>query len=194
MTGSLEPESPTTVEFRSLRQEDFPRVAEWLAEPLVARWWNHEYSPEAVERDFGASVDGRDPAEWFVTTVGTRPFGLIQRYPIAAYPEYVEELARVCPVSPEALSVDYLIGDPELRGRGLGSALVAAFVASSWPRFPRADEVIVPVSAANRRSWRTLEHAGFRRIAEGELAPDNPRDSREHYIYRLPRPTSRDPR
>jgi aminoglycoside 6'-N-acetyltransferase len=29
-----------------------------------------------------------------------------------------------------------------------------------------------------------LERAGFERVAEGELEPDNPIDSRDHYIYR----------
>lgn len=69
--------------------------------------------------------------------------------------------------------------------------MVASFIALSWPRFPEAEEVVVPVSSANRRSWRTLETAGFRRIAAGELEPDNPRDSREHYVYRLMRPSAR---
>jgi len=27
-------------------------LAEWLREPQVARWWNHETTLEAVERDF----------------------------------------------------------------------------------------------------------------------------------------------
>jgi aminoglycoside 6'-N-acetyltransferase len=44
------------------------------------------------------------------------------------------------------------------------------------------------VSAANRASWRALERAGFRRFAEGDLQPDNPLDSLEHYVYRLHRP------
>jgi aminoglycoside 6'-N-acetyltransferase len=41
----------------------------------------------------------------------------------------------------------------------------------------------VPVSVANRASWRALERAGFHRAATGELTPDNPSDGRDHYIY-----------
>lgn len=175
------------VAFRPLQRRDFALVARWLSEPLVARWWNHETSAEAVERDFGPSVDGREASAVFVALIDERPFGLIQRYPIDAYPEYLAELAPVCAVPAGALSIDYLVGQPALRGRGLGSAMIAAFVEQSWPACPRADDVIVPVSAANRASWRALEGAGFRRIATGELEPDNPRDSREHYVYRLGR-------
>ncbi len=160
-------------------------LSEWLAEPLVARWWNHETSVEAVERDFGPGVDGTDPAEVFIATESGRPFGLIQRYAIAAYPEYAEELSTVCAVPAEALSIDHLIGEPACRGRGLGALMVATFVAASWAAYPDATAVIVAASAGNEASWRTLERAGFRRIAAGELTPDNPSDSRQHYVYRI---------
>ena len=48
------------MEFRPLERTDFDLLAAWLAEPLVARWWNHETSPEALERDFGPTIDGND--------------------------------------------------------------------------------------------------------------------------------------
>ena len=174
--------------FRPLERADFPRLARWLAEPLVARWWNHEFSPEAIERDFGPSLDGSDVTEHFVASLVGRPFGLIQRYPIAAYPAYVAELTAVCPVPPGALSVDYLVGDPRQRGKGLGARMIAGLVARSWTAHPAAGHVIVPVALGNRASWRALEQAGFRRIAEGELEPDNPRDPRDHCVYAIERP------
>lgn len=47
---------------------------------------------------------------------------------------------------------------------------------------------VVPIFAGNRASWRALEKAGFIRIAEGDLVPDNPIDPPLHVIYRLDRP------
>lgn len=136
-------------------------------------------------------MDGRDATEMFLASVGNSPpFGVIQRYPIAAYPEYVDELAPVCDVPPGALSVDYLIGEPTMRGRGLGTAMIATMVAAGWARYPEANDVIVPVAAGNPASWRSLEAAGFRRIAEGHLKPDNPIDPPDHYIYRISRPSA----
>lgn len=110
-----------TVNHRPLRRSDFPLLQQWLAEPLVARWWNHEHSLEALERDFGACVDGREATEVFIASLGSRSFGLIQRYPIAAYAQYVEELTPLCPLTPAALSIDYLIGDPSDAAAGLAS-------------------------------------------------------------------------
>ena len=176
------------ISFRRLRRDDLRMLAAWLAEPLVARWWNHEISPAAIERDFGPTIDGHDATEMFVAMEHGTPFGLIQRYPIAAYDEYADELARDLLVPPGALSIDYLIGEPAARGRGLGAAMIGAFVAESFAARPDAADVVVPVAAGNERSWRTLERAGFRRIAEGPLVPDNPVDPPDHVVYRIGRP------
>jgi len=177
----------TTITFQPLTREDFPRLGRWLAEPLVARWWHHETSPEAIERDFGPSIDGTDVTELFLVALAGQPIGLVQRYPIAAYPEYVDEFASICPLPAGALSIDYLIGDPSARGQGLGAGLISAFVAQSWTAHPHARDVIVPVCAGNTASWRALERAGFQRIAEGEMEPDNPADPRDHVVYRIGR-------
>lgn len=175
------------VGFRPLRRQDFPLLATWLAEPLVHRWWAHETTAEAVERDFGPSVDGLDATEVFVALTEDRPYGLIQRYRIADHPDHLAELSAVCEIPPGALSIDYLIGEPAARGRGLGSAMIRALVADSWPCYPQARDVVVPVAAGNERSWRALERAGFARTAEGELTPDNPVDPRDHVVYRIRR-------
>ena len=177
-----------SVDFRPLRRDDFPMLRAWLAEPVVARWWNHETTTEAVERDFGPAVDGLEPTDMLIATVDGKPFGLIQRYRIAAYEEYLTELSAALPVPPDALSIDYLIGVPEVRGRGLGAAMIATFAELSWAAYPRAKDIIVPVAAGNQASWRALEGAGFSRVAAAELTPDNRVDPRDHYIYRLQRP------
>lgn len=176
------------VQLRPLRRSDLPLLGRWLAEPLVRRWWDHDTSPEAVERDFGPSIDGVDETAMRVATTAEGPYGLVQRYPIAAYAEYLAEFAPVCPVLPGALSVDYLVGEPAARGRGLGAAMIRAAVEDGWAAHPGAPEVLVPVCVGNRSSWRALERAGFTRFASGEMEPDNPVDPRDHHVYRLVRP------
>jgi aminoglycoside 6'-N-acetyltransferase len=178
------------VELRPLRRADFPLLARWLTEPLVARWWHHETGAEAVERDFGPAVDGVDPTRVYLGLEDGVPFGLVQVYEIAAEPEYLAELAAVCAVPPGALSVDYLIGEPSARGRGLGAGLIAAGVARGFADHPAARDVLVPVAAGNVASWRALHRAGGVRYAEGELTPDNPVDPRDHVIHRFGRPAA----
>lgn len=180
----------TAPTFRRLARADFPLLSAWLAQPHVARWWNHDPSPQAVEADFGAAVDGTDPADVFVVHGGDRPLGLLQRYRFADHPEYAAELAPLVHAPPEAFSIDYFVGEPRALRRGFGAAMVAAAVRDIWRDHASAPCVIVPVSAANEASWRTLRRAGFERAAEGPLAPDNPIDGTAHLVWRIARPAA----
>lgn len=180
---------PDDISFRRVVRADFDLLAAWLAEPHVARWWVHEFTPEAIERDFGPSVDGAEPNEDHLVLLGGRPIGLIQYSQYADYPEYIEELAPILTVPDGAASIDYLIGDPQLIGRGLGARMIRTFVDRIWRTDPATTCVIVPVNRANVASWRALASAGFRLVARGELEPDNPVDDRAHEILRIDRPT-----
>jgi aminoglycoside 6'-N-acetyltransferase len=173
--------------FTLIERADFPLLSGWLSTTHVARWWDDDPSLDAIESDYGGCVDGTEPAEVFIARCDGTAVGLIQRYRIAAYPQSLDDIAGIVEVPADAASIDYLVGPPYALGKGLGTAMIAAFVARTWQDDPAAPTIIVPVHADNRASWRALERAGFVRIAEGELAPDNPIDSRAHYIYQRAR-------
>jgi aminoglycoside 6'-N-acetyltransferase len=175
------------VEFRPLSRADFPLVSRWLAEPLVARWWDDDPSLDALEARYGPSVDGTDPTRVYLGVHDGTPFGLIQVYRYDDEPESRAELAAICAVPAGSLSIDYLVGEPAARRRGLGTAMIAAAVARGFADHPDADDVLVPVVAANEPSWRALRRAGASWYATGELTPDNPVDSRDHVIHRFGR-------
>jgi aminoglycoside 6'-N-acetyltransferase len=175
------------VGFRPVTPDDFPQLRAWLAEPHVARWWNHETSAEAVERDFGPVARGEEPAEDLMALLDGVPVGLVQRALWHDHPAYVEEIESIVSVPEGAITIDYLIGESARTGQGLGGRIVRAAVADTWRRYPRSTSVIVPVVAVNRASWRVLEKAGFRRIASGDLEPDNPVDPPLHHVYRIDR-------
>ena len=177
-----------TLSWRALTEDDLDLLVEWFAEPQVARWWQHEPTADAVRRDFGASVEGREPGEDLVVLLDGRPIGLLQRSRISDYPEEVAEFSAVVDVPQGAVELDYMIADPALRGRGLGTRMIADAVAETWDVYPDAPVVLVAVVAANVASWRALENAGLERIAEGEMAPENPIDDPLHFIYRAARP------
>lgn len=176
------------ITFRPLERPDFPLLGRWLAEPHVHRWWFHDHTPAAVERDFGPSVDGEDPTDVYVVIHDGDPIGIIQCSAFDDYPEYVEEMRPLIEVPPGAYSVDYLIGEPDLVGRGLGTTMIASFIEGLWSEKPGATCVIVPVSSANEASWRALLGAGFEIVTRGDLIPDNPADDPPHEILRLDRP------
>ena len=175
-------------EFRRATRDGFPRLAQWLAEPHVARWWNHEFTPEAIERDFGPVVDGLDPSDDYHVVFDGRPIGYIQFCRFADFPDYVDELAGQVDVPDGAGSIDYFVGEPDCVGRGIGTAMIAAFTDRLWTTRPDLSCLIVPVNSANEASWRALLAAGFHRAGRGHLEPDNPIDGPDHEIMRLDRP------
>lgn len=174
------------VELRPLVREDYWLISTWLREPLVRRWWAENPSLSAIEEQFGASIDGTDAAHVSIASEDGTPFGLVQWYFYRDESEYVAELGEAVDLPEGATSIDYLIGVPEARGRGLGSAMVTAVLAPIHTAGSRT--VVVPVHADNESSWRMLGRCGFHRVGEIELEPDNPADDRRHVVYRLDLP------
>jgi aminoglycoside 6'-N-acetyltransferase len=177
------------VTFRPVTGDDFGLIARWLAEPHVARWWAHETTPEAVERDFGPTLRGEEPNEDLVALLddgpaGSRPLGLCQRSFWHSYPDEVTEYAPFVGVPPDAMTIDYLVGGPDDVGRGLGSALVRALADDTLAAHPACGQLLVPVAAGNVTSQRVLEKAGFRFVTAARAEPDNPVDPPEHRVYR----------
>lgn len=176
------------ITFRRVVEADFPLIAEWLSQPHVARWWNQEFTAEAVERDFGPVVRGEEPAEDLLAFEDDVPFAHVQRCRWSDYPEELDAVAQFVEMPDEATTIDYLIGDVAQTHKGRGTRLIAALVEDTWNAYPASNAIIVPVVAGNRASWRALERAGFRRVGEAQLAADNPIDPPLHYVQRIDRP------
>lgn len=171
------------IELRPITREDYWLISTWLREPLVRRWWAENPSLSAIEEQYGASIDGNDAAHVLIASEAGTPFGLIQWYFYRDESDYVAELGDAVELPDGATSIDYLIGAPDSRGRGLSSAMVSAVLQPI--RASGSRTVVVPVHADNESSWLMLERCGFHRIGEIELEPDNPDDDRRHVVYRL---------
>ena len=176
------------IEFRALSRDDFPRLAAWLRQPHIERWWNDDASPAALERDYGGAIDGSEPSRVFIARLDGEPIGLIQSYRLGDYPSHLDELHTVIAVDPCASSIDYFVGPAERCCQGIGTQMIAAYVRKLWADDGDTPSIVVPTNALNRASWRSLERAGFTRLAEGDLSPDNPIDPPRHFLYRLARP------
>jgi aminoglycoside 6'-N-acetyltransferase len=176
--------------WRPIVVADFLLLSDWLSRPHVHRYWHHDFSAEGVARDFGPGTRGEEAGEDLLVSVDGRPAALVQRSRIADYAEDFQELNAIVDVPPGAVTIDYFIADPSHTGRGLGSAIIRAVVADTWSSYPQCPAIIVPVVSGNIASWRALEKAGFRRVGEGDMEPDNPVDPPLHIVSRIDRPRS----
>lgn len=157
-------------------------LADWFSRPHVEPWWQEAYDAGSIERNYGPSVDGVDPTELFVVETEGSPIGFVQRYLLDENASWKASLAPTGEHE-KAVGIDYLIGDEERVGMGLGPEIINAFVESTWQRYPGASEIVVAVQQANRRSWRALEKAGFERTWSGNLESDDPSDAGPSFVY-----------
>ncbi|WP_240498329.1 GNAT family N-acetyltransferase [Williamsia sp. 1135] len=179
------------MQFRRTTREDLPLIQTWLQNLHVARFWFHDTSDEAIERDFAGSFDGTEASEDFIVIHEPDPIGFIQRYRFSDYPDDQVEMETLVEVPEGTLSIDYFIGETRFTGHGLGTAMIKEMVDKCWDDYPSSTTVIVPVAVANPASWRALLAAGFTQIATGYLQPDNPVDDGQHHVFRIDRPSGR---
>lgn len=170
------------IDFTPLRRSDFTVLSGWLAAPHVHTWWREDPDLHAIEARYGPSVDGTDPTTCFVVRCSEEPIGFIQRYRLADDPGWQRALDSTgAPL--DGAGIDYLIGVPELTGRGLGPAIIEQFVAALWDAYPDVTAVVVDVDQRNRPSWRALEKTGFLRVWSGTLQSDDPSDDGPCHVY-----------
>jgi uridine kinase/RimJ/RimL family protein N-acetyltransferase len=156
--------------FAPLSPENLPLLQAWLAAEHVSPWFG---PPANAEQD---PLGEQDAVHRFIAARGGRPIGMIQTYRWSDFPENAAAVgARV-----GESGMDYLIGELDQIGHGVGPALIAAFLEQHAAHRGDVSGVRVDVSEANRRSWRCLEKAGFHRDREGVILPGQ---KGPHYVY-----------
>lgn len=149
--------------FRRLTVDDLRMVRGWLNEPRVNRWYRGKpWSPEDVEEKYRPRIEGDQPTKVYVVSIGGAEIGLIQSYWIRDYPEY----DRAIRGEPGWMGVDFLIGDPRFRGRGIGSRMIREFVETRVFGEEGARACVSGPALGNEASIRSLERAGFVRLRE----------------------------
>ena len=144
-------------QFRPMSADDLPMIHRWLANPHVVEWWG-----ETDEQFALVSDDLKNPAmDQFIISAGGRPFGYLQSYDLDAWPD---DAFRAHP--PRTRAIDQFIGEPDMVGRGHGSAFIRALVdnllAAGAPR------VVTDPDVDNARAIRAYEKAGF--LKDGVVA------------------------
>lgn len=145
--------------FTPLSRETLPLLKRWLAAEHVSAWFG---PPANADAD---PLGEQDPVRRFIASLGERPIGLIQSYRWSDVPANAVAVGA----RPGEIGIDYLIGEAELIGQGIGPAMIEAFLEQVAGASDDISGVRVDVSEENRRSWRCLEKLGFRRERDGVL-------------------------
>ncbi|WP_322938560.1 GNAT family N-acetyltransferase [Nocardioides bizhenqiangii] len=156
MTGStLE---PPTVSLRPMTRADFGDLLKWRLEPHVVRWFPSAKAVTAatIESWYGPRIDGAAPTRMFVVTADGTPVGFLQDYRISDHPDFA-----VLTPDPDAIGIDYAIGDPAWLHRGVGLRMLRAWFAIARADYPDATTYFAAPDHRNVASRRLLLKAGF---------------------------------
>jgi RimJ/RimL family protein N-acetyltransferase len=156
------------ISFRPLQAADFDLLVEWLADPVVARWWNQLADIDSVNAKYRPRIEGvGDPTSMWIAEVDGERAGLLQSYRHSDYSEH-DAATGV----PNAVGIDYLLGGRH-RGRGLGGRILREFATWALAQHPDAEVCVATPAIANAASCAALERAGFTRSHECQ-PPDEP--------------------
>jgi aminoglycoside 6'-N-acetyltransferase len=140
-----------TYAFREMTRADLALIGRWLATPHVREWWG-----DPSEQYTLVSGDLDEPAmDQFIASVDGSDFGYIQCYALTAWNEGFG-------AHPEGTrGIDLFIGEPDMVGRGHGSAFIRRFVIQRLEE--GAPRIVTDPDPNNARAVRAYEKAGFAR-------------------------------
>jgi aminoglycoside 6'-N-acetyltransferase len=153
-----------SLSFRRMTLDDLPDVVRWQRQPHVARWWSTDRvtTLETARERYGPSLSADSVTRIWVVSIDGRSVGYLQDYPVSDDATYAAATGE-----PDAAAFDYLIGEPELTGRGLGTRMIWEFLRDVMrPHYRDAPRFLASPDPRNAASLRALDKCGFRRGAE----------------------------
>lgn len=146
------------VTLRAMTRGDLPDVARWRSAPHVRRWFasDGESDLAAVTAHYGPRIDGASPTRMWVVEANGRSVGFVQDYRLRDHPSYAPPTP-----DPDAVGVDYAIGEPAFVGRGVGTAMLRAWLASARERYADVATFWSSPDHRNTPSLRVLAKVGF---------------------------------
>ena len=152
---------PLPIGFVPVGPEHYALLQAWLDLPHMREWWGDTEDELGFIRDM---VEGRDTTRPFLIAVDGEPVGYIQCWYIGDHQNetWIAEHPWLAELPLEAVGVDLSIGDPQRLSKGIGSAVLAAFVRRLVEE--GHETIIIDPLIRNERAVRAYTKAGFRPI------------------------------
>jgi aminoglycoside 6'-N-acetyltransferase len=168
-----------TITFEPLADTHMPLMARWLANPVVAEFYEEgDTTVAGLTAHYRDAIDGNEPTHGYVVHVNGEPIGYIQAVEIDGYPDYAAQLHLV----PGSVGIDILIGEDRWRGRGVGSRALRQFTEEIVFGRMGAPQANIGPSPDNMRAIRSYERAGFRFLKTVEVTADEPWNTGTEYV------------
>jgi aminoglycoside 6'-N-acetyltransferase Ib len=145
--------------FMPIAEGHLAMLREWLLRPHVAKWWGDAESIAELRAAYVDNLSQPNATRAYIATLADMPVGFIQCYVVKGSGDGWWEGET----DPGARGIDQFLADAHLLGRGLGRAMIRAFLEKLFD-----DETVTVVQTdphpANVRAIRCYEAAGFARV------------------------------
>jgi RimJ/RimL family protein N-acetyltransferase len=156
------------ITFRPLAADDLPLLHEWLQRPHVAEWWGERESLEELDAKYGPRMHEHSSTRCYIAQLDGTPLGFIQSYVAMNSGDGWWPDER----DPGVRGIDQFLANENQLGRGLGTAMVRAFVKQLF-RDPTVTRIQTDPAPDIARAIRCYEKAGFRAVG-AITTPDGP--------------------
>lgn len=152
-----------TITFRPVTASDLAMLERWMHEPHWREWWGEPETELGYVRDM---LEGRDTTRPFIFTLDGEDAGYIQYWTVrdARVEPWLSKAPWVIDLPDAAIGVDLSIGRAQYLSKGIGTAVLKAYVDKLIGDGHR--EIVIDPDADNKRAVRAYEKAGFRPISE----------------------------
>lgn len=161
-TGAAEhAKTMPAITFTPVTPNDLPLLARWLRRPHWREWWGDPDTERGYIRDM---VEGRDETRPYLFHLDGAPAGYIQVWPVGPNqtPEMAAEHPWIMDLPADAVGVDLSIADGASLSRGIGSAVLRAFVRRL--RDEGHAIIVIDPDPENGRAVAAYRKAGFRPV------------------------------
>lgn len=150
------------IRFVPVTEEHYDLLRRWLGAPHWRQWWGDPETEHGYIKDM---VEGRDTTRPFIFMIDGVAAGYIQYWFIGHHQNeaWIKDNPWLEDLPADAVGVDLSIGEVARLSKGIGSAVLAAFVAKL--RGESYQTIVIDPDPENMRAIRAYEKAGFRPIA-----------------------------
>ena len=149
------------LKLRSFTDADIPLLSDWLNKEYILKWYE---DPDAWLTEIKGRTEKFSFITHFIALYDGKPVGFCQYYSCA---NAGEEWYGDIPVE-GSYSLDYLIGEEEYLGKGLGKGIIQLLIMEVFQQVD-AERIIVRPEAENGASCGALLASGFCYDARNQL-------------------------
>ncbi len=146
---------------------DVSLVHKWMHAEHVAATWRQDWSLPRWFEELSTQLAGEHSLPCIVSFDG-REFAYVELYRVAR-----DKIGECYPFHPRDLGVHIAVGDRQIIGRGLGSALLDALAVGLFDADPECRRVVAEPDVHNGASVAAFGKAGYHQVAEVGLPDKN---------------------